>query len=132
MEAVVKFCAVTEGRTIMLRATVIAVVLLVATAQAGFAATIIGRGVASCGTWTADRRAPNGGAAIADEGWVVGFLSGANVESEGNSTDFLVGTDADAIFAYIDNYCSAHPLDQISTGAVHLRFELKARADKRK
>ena len=116
----------------MLRATVIAVVLLLATAQAGFAVKVMGAGALSCGAWTTDRRDPNGAGANHDVGWVLGFLSGANIESESSTPDFLDGTDSGGIVAYMDNYCGAHPLDPLWKGAVQLRIELGARANRKK
>jgi hypothetical protein len=76
---------------------------------------IIGAGVDSCGTWTADRRQQSG-AALQDEQWVVGFLSGIGYRGDDDS-DPLKGMDAQGVWAWIDNYCLAHPIETVSTAA---------------
>ena len=76
----------------------------------------IGVGASSCGTWTADRVNPYSFPAIADGSWVLGFLSGIAYEGPEND-DPLAGTDAQGVFAWIDNYCRANPIDHISAAA---------------
>jgi hypothetical protein len=66
----------------------------------------------SCGTWTADRRQRSGGA-LQDEQWVLGFLSGVGYEGY----DPLNGMDAEGVWAWIDNYCREHPIEQIIAAA---------------
>jgi hypothetical protein len=73
---------------------------------------LIGSGTSSCGTWTADRRAPDGPPALLDEQWVMGFLSGIGYVGQ-QQDDPLRGIDAEAVFAWIDNYCRDHPLEHI-------------------
>jgi hypothetical protein len=78
-------------------------------AAAGQSVTLTGLGTGPCGTWTAvrhDRKAADA------EQWVVGFLSGAAVFSKDLAP--LNGVDADAVWAWIDRYCRAHPLDALS------------------
>jgi hypothetical protein len=43
--------------------------------------------------------------------------------------DFIKGGDFASVVAWIDNYCSAHPLDSIGTAALALVFELRSRAN---
>ena len=82
---------------------------------------MIGSGNVSCGTWTADRRYPAASNALQDEQWVVGFLSGtAFIHLNGD--DPLRGLDAQAIWAWIDNYCGAHPLEQVQEATAMLYF----------
>lgn len=72
--------------------------------------TIMGSGIASCGTWTAQRRARQ---SDTFEQWVVGFLAGVGwVGDKGD--DPLRGLDAQAVLAWMDNYCQAHPLERIA------------------
>jgi hypothetical protein len=71
--------------------------------------TAIGVGTSSCGSWTAYRRNRE---AFGFEQWILGFLSGAGFEGT-DGTDPLNNTDADAVWAWMDNYCLAHPLDKI-------------------
>ena len=50
-------------------------------------------------------------------------MSGANVYVDGE-TDFLKGNDADGVYAWMDNYCRAHPLDSLPVAAAPLIREL--------
>jgi hypothetical protein len=77
----------------------------------------------SCGGWIDVRRprSVNQG----KEGWVLGFLSGVN---SGEDKDFLTNTDAPSVWAWFDNYCSTHPLDDLVTAADALIAELRHRA----
>jgi hypothetical protein len=74
--------------------------------------TAMGVGNQSCGTWTAERRI--GTAGLLEE-WVLGFLSG--IGYVGDHDNPLAGTDADGVFAWIDNYCFANPINDTSQGA---------------
>jgi hypothetical protein len=71
------------------------------------------------------------------ENWVGGYLSHANlvghpnVPDDPNIPDILIGLDRDGVKAWIDNYCSAHPLDQVSAAAGALEQELKNRHPRR-
>jgi hypothetical protein len=76
---------------------------------------IIGPGASSCGTWTVDQRT-NHGLYHLDQAWVLGFLSGIGYMGGSNSNP-LRGLDSDAVTAWIDNYCQAHPLEGIATAA---------------
>ena len=46
-----------------------------------------------------------------NEQWVTGFLSGIGFVGE-DGADPLKGLDGNAVHAWIDNYCHAHPLEQ--------------------
>jgi hypothetical protein len=50
-----------------------------------------------------------------DESWVLGFLAGAGDATNGANP--LNGLDANAVFGWIDNYCSIHPLSPIGKAA---------------
>ena len=80
----------------------------------------------SCGTWVKARSA-GGKNTEAYESWVLGFLSGATIFGKTN-TDFLNAVDADAIFVWIDNYCKANPLENLSKSVIALTHELNNRA----
>jgi hypothetical protein len=115
------------------------VVLMVSAAAMGLMAGqvyaapyhLIGSGVGSCGTWTADRRQPDSLAAIMGEQWVVGFLSGVGFTGLGvgltpQPLDPLNGVDAQAVWAWVDNFCQAYPLASVADAAAkfvndHLR-----------
>jgi hypothetical protein len=70
---------------------------------------IMGGGTVSCGTWFSDKTE------IAylnvDRAWVLGFISGANFSSGSNVGK---GTDANGIFAWIDQFCTQNPMKSIS------------------
>ena len=40
-----------------------------------------------------------------------------------SGSDFLNGLDAEAVFGWLDNYCSAHPLERISNAPLDLASE---------
>jgi hypothetical protein len=79
----------------------------------------------TCGAWTKERR-EHSFARAAYEGWITGFLSGLAIAQKSNQNP-LAGVDADAIYAWIDNYCSARPLDILSVASFALMKELLAR-----
>jgi hypothetical protein len=74
---------------------------------------LYGAGVNSCGKWLSDRKADR----WYDEGqWLLGWVSAVGYYGVAN----LRQTDSDAIAAWLDNYCQAHPLDQLDVAADHL------------
>jgi hypothetical protein len=84
------------------------------------AATTMGAGNQSCGTWTADRRNPDTTNLLMDISWVAGFLSGIGWSIDG--ADPLNGIDANAVWGWIDNYCSAHPVEAIKIAAAQFYY----------
>lgn len=84
------------------------------------------RGARSCGVWVADRNNSDKMRASVDFTWLIGYLSGLGVggQSIAEYRDFLKGADNESIALWMDNYCKAHPLESISTGANILSFEL--------
>jgi hypothetical protein len=76
----------------------------------------------SCGEWLEERAASHGNQAY--EGWILGFLTGTNAFSD---EDFLEQTDSRSVWAWVDNYCRAQPLDSLATAALKLRYELIGR-----
>jgi hypothetical protein len=85
---------------------------------------LFGEGTSSCGTWTVARQQRSVTAGRAAQ-WVAGYLSGVNTTSD--KPDVLSGLDFDAMVAFVDNYCSAHPLDPIAGAAIVLMMELRRR-----
>lgn len=85
------------------------------------ACRLMGAGTISCGKWTTDRRDPKSTLALLDASWVVGFLSGIGWVGQ-NGDDPLRGLDGEAVWAWIDNYCKANPLDSLDTAAVRFYF----------
>lgn len=71
---------------------------------------IIGTGTMSCGELGAARRNPYSSAQATTNGeWILAFIAG---EAYQGGADPLAGTDADGVWAWIDNYCATHPLDE--------------------
>lgn len=108
-------------------AILVAVLVLSTNAHGGIPGTTIGEGAKSCGTWT-EERAHDSGRLGFMKAWVLGFASGANLYTA--HEDFLRRQDvpATAIYAWIDNYCRAHPLEPLDKAAFDLVAELLRRA----
>jgi hypothetical protein len=84
---------------------------------------IAGGGLSSCAAWTAARRDRR---AIGFEEWVTGFLSGfgdiaASVPIP--EMDPLRGLNTQTVWAWVDDYCHAHPLEKIVDAAEALARE---------
>lgn len=87
-----------------------------------------GLGTQSCGNWTSYRRA-GGYTDLAPQAWIQGYISALNfsVSLRGEGPDIMQGTDAEGIFAWVDNYCAAHPLNSISQAALDLATDLRSK-----
>jgi hypothetical protein len=82
-------------------------------------------GARGCGKWM--ERKGDGYASVANEAWLGGALSGIAMIS---NNDFIKGTDAASLYLWMDNYCQAHPLDDVADGAMALAAELTRRKSK--
>lgn len=82
------------------------------------ASKVYGSGAGSCGKWTSDKAKASEGYRY-DKVWLVGFVSGAGW---GVGEDYEA--DADGMIGWVDNYCAANPLDDISDAAA-LVFKLR-------
>jgi hypothetical protein len=75
--------------------------------------------ISSCGGWTWYR---DHGPEDDSEAWVLGYLSGAAFGTWSGLNpirlDPLKGVDGAAVFAWIDNYCRAHPLDPFEKAVI--------------
>ena len=58
-----------------------------------------------------------------------GLVSGLNWNTD--DPDILTEMDFDGLMAWVDNYCKANPLAKVTTGAVMLVQELRARAQRK-
>ena len=100
--------------TVSLR-TVLAMSIVVMMAGAASSArlsyTVGGEGTNSCGSWTAKRLIQT---AVAPEQWTLGFLSGIGAAGEFFNVHPLNRMSADVVWIWIDRYCDAHPLHDIS------------------
>jgi hypothetical protein len=56
--------------------------------------------------------------------WLLGYLSGTNVENAG--VDFLRGRELDELMAWIDNYCQRNPAHGITQAINELIKELQS------
>ena len=75
----------------------------------------------SCGSWTELRKNHAGWVRTAQiETWALEFISGLNAASN-DVPNAIHGLDTSAVFGWLDNYCSSHPLAKLDT-AVHARF----------
>ena len=111
-------------------------------ANSGTNYMVRGGGTDSCGSWTLAREAAGKGEAVVGgqlaidrvrrENWVMGYLSALNLwyldyvphDSTLNLFDLTESTDVPGLFAWIDNYCAAHPLDHLSEATKALTIEL--------
>ena len=75
---------------------------------------VVGAGAGACGTWTADRRTPDGVGSHLDGQWVLGFLSAGGYFA---GIDPLRNLDGQAVWAWMDNYCRTNPLVRIIDAA---------------
>ncbi|MGO8755313.1 MAG: hypothetical protein ACLQHK_08790 [Gallionellaceae bacterium] len=82
---------------------------------------VVARGARSCQIWAKDR-AENSILGVADETWLVGYLSGL---AYGSNIDVLQAADNDSIFLWMDEYCKSHPLGNMTGGANRLFSQLK-------
>jgi hypothetical protein len=86
---------------------------------------VIGAGVDSCGTWTAESRIALG---FQNKSWVLGYVTGYNRYGLAIDSNVAHGTNAAGIIGWIDNYCRANPLDSIAAAAESLVEELRRRS----
>ena len=94
-----------------LACAVIVSALFVAPAYPEDGAPAIGQGTSSCATWKSAEVSTQ----VIFHEWMLGFLSGAKWVRIQNGR--LNGTDLNAVWAWIDSYCTDHPLEQISAAA---------------
>jgi hypothetical protein len=78
------------------------------------------RGGPSCGSWVQERQVRDW-PSVANELWLVGFLSGLAV---GSNHEILAGKDNPSLFLWVDNYCRANPLKEVADAGFALATEL--------
>jgi hypothetical protein len=114
------------------RTSVEALAMLMLSAMPAHSGYVLDVGANSCGKWTEARRVHGTPAEGTYTSWIYGYLSAAaaSLEGEARSAVFfgmndktliekanILGPqsiDADAINAWMDNYCRAHPLETIA------------------
>lgn len=77
------------------------------------------RQVPSCGEWIVHREKSDT-LALGNASWLLGYLSGLVTNSD---KDFLSATDNASIYKWMDNYCRANPLRDLSNGGNALAAE---------
>jgi hypothetical protein len=77
---------------------------------------ILGAGSRPCGSWL-DVRSQALPDSAALQSWVLGYFTSVNANFLTSSADVTGGTNPDALFSWIDNYCAAHPLDSLARAA---------------
>jgi hypothetical protein len=111
------------SRVIHLLVLVVTLSVLAAIGSASYGQGVMtfGDGVSSCGRWAGERRGSPERAL--KETWLLGFVSGYNWYRRDEDVRPI---DSDALIAWIDSYCSIHPLDLIAKAAGRLIDELRA------
>lgn len=79
-----------------------------------------GHGAPSCGEWVAHREKSDT-LALGNAYWLQGFLSGLAMSS---GKDILAGMENSALNGWMDKYCQANPLKDLTGGANALAAEL--------
>jgi len=91
---------------------------------------ILGIGHNSCGKWSEQSKRDDAGILVY-RSWVTGYLTGFGDGMHGPDNqatiDMSRGFDIEALLAWIDTYCAAHPLDNVLTAARSLVIELDRR-----
>jgi hypothetical protein len=115
-------------RTLDARIVLIVFLLCFQTAGAGDGTfSNLGEGLSSCGDWL-DKRPQAPLRVIPEAAWVLGFLTAASQYSVTASPKNIAhGLTVNGIEHWVDNYCTAHPLDNIDTAASALVSELATR-----
>lgn len=78
--------------------------------------TVMGAGVQTCGTWLEHAAKDYRDYRVTDTQWVIGYVAGVNDETP-NFGDLLYGIDNNGLTGWLDQYCSAHPLDTLHDAA---------------
>ena len=106
-------------RTITL-ACIVACLGFPATAATGPDTLVLGEGTMSCGQWVHFRQTTeNPDLAKLAAAWVRGFISGVNAATPKGSK-VGEGSDPEDNNLWLDNYCKAHPLDELAFASVAL------------
>ena len=100
----------------------VAVFAALLSASVGHAQTVYVMGIPSCGRWVEDR-GKDSWAHVANRGWLIGYLSGI---ATGTGKDFIRGTDIASLVLWVDNFCKANPLKDVSDAGADLSRELIA------
>ena len=107
---------------------VILIVALALVSTGAWGYKVFGEGADYCAEYLAKKQ-ENSVAHYKQIGWVQGFISGGNVERGRNGGNGSIGEglDPNSLALWIENYCLANPLNDLSDAADALVKELKAK-----
>ena len=77
---------------------------------------ILGAGSRPCGSWLRLRSDALPDSAVL-QSWVLGYVTSVNANLLTVDQDVTRGSEPEALFTWIDNYCAAHPLDSLARAA---------------
>jgi hypothetical protein len=78
----------------------------------------------SCGAWTQARGGRDDLVAAQYQMWLLGFISGLSWRGPAVR---MPAPDSPALFLWVDQYCTSHPLDLLVAASVALSRELESR-----
>lgn len=85
--------------------------------------SIIGNGSMLCETYLQSDDVVK----LAAESWALGFISSANLRSK--NIDLLSAINSVAVIDAVENFCAAHPTENITKATIQVLVELVASAD---
>jgi hypothetical protein len=127
------------------RESVVAFVMLWLSAMPAGSGYVLDVGASSCGKWIEARRLQGAPTQGMHTSWIYGYLSAAAASLEGEARSAVFSgknnktliekanilspkyIDADAVNGWMDNYCSAHPLETIADALRFLLAGLKVK-----
>ena len=100
----------------------LALVLALPAALPAQAANVALRGASNCALWSKGRAE---GRAEYEKAWLAGYFSGLAIGTDVNFWGIKGRNeiDNDAVWKWMDRYCTAHPKDNLVTGAEKLFLE---------
>lgn len=115
--------------------------LPVSAADLGLSIQNMSPGSSSCGAWREARESAGKGntilvthdgmSLVEKLGWVGGYMTAMNEfvlpTDRGAIRNLMDSTDTQGVYSWIDNYCAAHPLDDLFEATVHLTSELETK-----
>lgn len=104
------------------KAVIFAAIMCMATLSDANATRTIG--VPDCGKWV-NSRAASGWEGQVNVAWLMGFLTGLNTDQTEYKNGLSKISSGEQILVWTDNYCKAHPLDDLFKAGDELMIELK-------
>jgi hypothetical protein len=86
---------------------------------------VLGYGLSSCGTWTADHTS-KASSSFPEDQWVLGYVTSFNAWNDGTS-NISGDTDNTGLLEWVSNYCAQYPLNSISQASASLMVALYAK-----